>query len=226
MTRALVRAKIMPARQDPVTAEVYDARLDEAGPYGGAAGALHEAVERLMYEVMSLSRLTAPLAVDYLDRLSRPLPGLTPEMGVQIVGRSYVAHMAVESDPGEYLADDVPVIGTLPEPRDGYAPRDLLNRVVKASRRSFEAICAVPPEVWDCFVAGLTMKAHEMQLAARTIEDSDADDNRPSVHDELLPVAAIDGLARFGWVLRQVDLHYGGEPERRDSASHPRTQRP
>ncbi len=26
--------------------------------------------------------------------------------------------------------------------------------------------------------------------------------------------AVVDGLARFGWVLRQVDLHYGLEPDR------------
>ena len=70
-----------------------------------------------MLDVASLSRLTEPLAVDYLERLRRPLPALSPEMGVQIVGRSYLAHLAVEEDPEAYLAEDVPVLGTLPPAR-------------------------------------------------------------------------------------------------------------
>jgi hypothetical protein len=56
-----------------------------------------------------------------------------------------------------------------------------------------------------------------------------ADDNRPdrsgpdrsgpdlSHHDGegFVAVDVVDGLARVGWVLRQVDIHYGLEPERR-----------
>jgi hypothetical protein len=73
--------------------------------------------------------------------------------------------------------------------------------VVKASRRSFELIRAVPTPVWDGFVRDLIRRAH---------------DETPDVGpDELLASPVIDGLARFGWVLRQVDLHYGLEPETR-----------
>ena len=31
----------------------------------------------------------------------------------------------------------------------------------------------------------------------------------------LVPVVVVDGLARVGWILRQVDIHYGSSPERR-----------
>ena len=93
----------------------------------------------------------------------------------------------------------MPVARTLPPLRRGSPPQDLLTRVVKATRRSFEAIRAVPEPVWDGFVRGLTSRAHD-----RT---PDAD---PS---DLLAPAVVDGLARFGWVLRQVDLHYGLQPE-------------
>jgi hypothetical protein len=198
--------------QEVVTREVWAARLDSLGGEGDAARRLDDAVEVLMLDVVSLSALTSPLAVDYLDRLQRPLPALTPAMGAQIVGRSYVAHMAVESDPARYGASDVPVVGTFPPPRNGYAPPDLLNRVVKVSRRSFEPVCAVAPGVWDGFVCGLVMRAHLLQ------GELDVTPDRPRGSDEPLPVAAVDGLARFGWVLRQVDIHYGSRPERRAGA--------
>ena len=94
------------------------------------------------------------------------------------------------------------MLGTLPPARNGYAPHDLLNRVVKASRRGFEVICALPPPVWEGFVYGLAMRAHQM----------------PRASDAPIPVATVDGIARFGWLLRQVDIHYGSEPERRPGA--------
>ena len=198
-SRMMVRARVVPAAQVQMTPEECAVRLTALGEDGEAARRLDEAADRAMLEVASLSRLTEPLAVDYLERLRRPLPALTPEMGVQIVGRSYLAHMAVEEDPEVYLAGDVPVLGTLPPARNGYAPNDLLNRVVKVSRRSFEPVCAVPERVWEGFVLRLTTRAHQM----------------PSDTDEPVAIAAVEGLARFGWVLRQVDIHYGTQPERR-----------
>jgi hypothetical protein len=195
----MVRARVIPATQETLTREVCTLRLAAMGGEGAAAGRLDEAADRAMLDVASLSRLTEPLAVDYLERLRRPLPALSPEMGVQIVGRSYLAHLAVEEDPEVYLAEDVPVLGTLPPARNGYAPNDLLNRVVKVSRRSFEPVCAVSERVWEGFVLALTTRAHQM----------------PRDTEEPVAIAAVDGLARFGWVLRQVDIHYGTQPERR-----------
>jgi hypothetical protein len=148
-----------------------------------------------------LSSLTSPLTLDYLDRLARPIPALRPEVGVQIVTRAYVAHLVVEREPQRFGALDVPVLGTLPPLRRGSPPRDLLTRVVKASRRNFEVIRAVSTPVWNGFVRSLTRRAHD-QVA----------DPGPS---GLLAVEVVEGLARFGWVLRQVDLHYGLEPEPR-----------
>ena len=95
----------------------------------------------------------------------------------------------------------MPVLGTLPPLRRGSPPRDLLTRVVKASRRNFEVIRAVSTPVWHGFVRSLTRRAHD-QVA----------DPGPS---GLLAMEVVDGLARFGWVLRQVDLHYGLQPEPR-----------
>jgi hypothetical protein len=81
----------------------------------------------------------------------------------------------------------IPVLGTLPE----RPPADLLLRVVKATRRSFETIRAVDGPTWEALVT---------IVAARAGAD--------------LERGLVDGLLRFGWVLRQVDLAYGAQPER------------
>ena len=173
-------------------------QLRNLGADGAMARRLDDEVDAAMNEVISLSSLTAPVAVDYLERLSRPVPALTPASGAQIVGRSYVAHLVVESDPAGFGAPDVPVLGTLPALRKGRPPQDLLSRVVKASRRQFEPIRAVTTPGWDGFVLCLTKRAHDAASG-----------------DDYLALAVVDGLARFGWVLRQVDIHYGLDPERR-----------
>ena len=157
---------------------------------------LDRAVDREMEKLVSLSSLTAPLALDYLDRMVRPIPELAPEMGARIVSRSYAAHLVVEHDPSSVGVTDIPVLGTLPPLKRGLPPQDLLSRVVKASRGGFEVIRALPAPVWDGWVAILTRRTH----------DGAAD-------DQLVAPEVIDGLARFGWVLRRVDIHYGLSPD-------------
>jgi hypothetical protein len=176
----------------------YLATLGEDEP---RVARLEVAVDEAMASILALSSLTSPLTLEYLDRLARPIPALTPETGVQIVTRAYVAHLVVERQPAAFGAIDVPVLGTLPPLRRRSPPRDLLVRVVKASRRNFEVIRAVSTPVWNGFVRGVTRRAHE-----RVPEPG------PS---GLVAVEVVDGLARFGWVLRQVDIHYGLEPEQR-----------
>lgn len=164
--------------------------LGSLGQDGPAALRLDQAVDGIMGRLVSLSPITSSLAADYVDRMTRPFPALAGPTGALVVARAYAAHMAVEADPGSYRAVDVPVLGTLPGlRRNGAPPQDLLVRVVKATRRGFELIRAVPTPVWDGFVYCLA------QL----------------VGDEV-PLASIDGLARVGWVLRQVDIHYGLSP--------------
>lgn len=176
-----------------------EARLKALGADGSVARDLDRAVEVEMDRVTALSSLTSALAVDYMERLGRPIPSLTPEIGVQIVGRSYVAHMVVESDAGRFGAPDIPVIGTLPPLKRGRPPQDLLSRVVKVSRgRTFPPICALAPASWQGFVLCLTRRAHDLAAS----------------DDDLVSIEVVDGVARFAWVLRQVDLHYGLEPER------------
>ena len=176
-----------------------DAYLKGQGRDGEVARQLDRDVDGAMATVTSLSSLTAPLAISYMDRLSRPVPSLTPEVGVQVVGRAYVAHLVVEAEPGRYGAADVPVLGTLPPLKKGRPPQDLLSRVVKSSRgRTFAPICALSPAAWDGFVRCLTKRAHDMTPGG----------------EDMVPVDVVDGLARFAWVLRQVDIHYGLEPER------------
>lgn len=173
--------------------------LKALGRDGPVARRLDEAVDKEMQSVASLSSLTSQLAVDYLGRLSRPIPALTGPVGAQTVGRAYLAHLLVEKDPPRYGAVDIPVLGTLPDLRKGKPPQDLLNRVVKASRRGFEVIRAVPGPVWRGFVLCLTKRAHDRAADASEYVKSDV----------------IEGLCRFGWVLRQVDIRYGLEPDRR-----------
>ena len=164
------------------------------------AAALDERTEALLPTVVSLSELTTSLALDYLERLSRPLAALTPSTGVRLVARAYTAHLAVEADPPAFGAVDVPVLGTLPPAKDNRAPQGLLNRVVKASRGPFPAVCAVLPGTWEGFVTCCAYRVHEEANRSDT--------------PEWLERPAVDGVARFGWVLRQVDIFYRQQPER------------
>lgn len=175
-----------------------DAHLNELGEDGAVARRLDADVEGALSSVVSLSALTAPLALEYSDRLARPVPMLTPDLAVQVVGRGYVAHMLVEDDPGRVGATEVPVVGTLPPPKKGRPPQDLLSRVVKLSRRSFAPVCALTIPAWEGFVWCLTKRLHD----------------RAPEPEDLVPLEVVDGLARFAWVLRQVDIHYGLDPER------------
>jgi hypothetical protein len=195
-------------RQQSVTVRPASVRLTRAGldrylegqgADGTVARDLDREVDREMDRITALSSLTSPLAVSYLERLSRPIPSLTPEIGVLIVGRTYVSHMVVEADPGRYGAPDVPVVGTLPPLKRGRPPQDLLSRVVKVSRgRTFPPVCALTPAAWDGLVHCLAKRAHDAT----------------GVDGEPVAVDVVDGVARFAWVLRQVDLHYGLSPER------------
>lgn len=167
-------------------------KLKALGVDGPLAYQLDKASDAEMGRLRSLSTVTESLAVDYIDRLGRPIPTLTPAIGVQVMARSYLAHMAVERDASSFGAEDVPVLGTLPPLRKGRTPQDLLSQVVKASRRNFEMIRAVSTPVWDGFVLCLTKRAHDMALDdASFVEQS-----------------VVDGVAKVGWVLRQVDIHY------------------
>jgi hypothetical protein len=186
--------------------DALDGSLGELGADGKVARRLDLEVDALMPTVAALSSLTSPLALDYLQRLERPIPTLTPAVGVQIVSRSYVAHAVVEADPGTFGAETVPVLNTLPPlRRGGVPPQDLLTRVVKASRRKFQRIRAVPEPVWAGYVLCLAWRAHE----------------HAGNEEELVAVDVVDGLARFGWVLRLVDIRYGLEPERRVAPKPP-----
>jgi hypothetical protein len=200
LTRGRQRSLVVRSAVERVDRPALEGYVVGLGEDAATVRHLDAAVDQAMALVLSLSSLTAPLALAYLDRLARPIPALTPEVGVQIVSRAYVAHLVVETDPAAFGAADVPVLGTLPALRRGSPPQDLLTRVVKATRRNFEVIRAVSSPVWNGFVHSLTRRAHDQ-----------APDAGP---DGLVALAVVDGLARFGWVLRQVDIHYGLEPER------------
>jgi len=192
-----IRQQMM-AQVQRVDQAALDAHLARLGRDGPAARRLDAAVDEALASVLSLSELTAPVALGYIERLARPIPALTPELGAVGVTRPYVAHLVVERDPAAFGATDVPVLGTLPPLRHNRPPADLTSRVVKATRRGFELIRAVPASVWDGFVYATAAHLHDQASAGA---------------GPFLEVAVVDGLARFGWVLRQVDLHYGLEPE-------------
>ena len=190
---------VQPAPQRVDDADL-DAYLDGLGSEGDLARRLDLEVDALMPTVVSLSSLTSPLALDYLQRLERPIPALTPASGVQIVSRAYMAHALVEVDPATFGAESVPALTTLPPlRRGGVPPNDLLVRVVKATRRNFPRIRALPASVWEGYVRCLAKRAHTLAPKG----------------EDLLALDVVDGLVRFGWVLRQVDIRYGLEPERR-----------
>lgn len=191
------RAVAVQPAHDRVDAEGLDRYLRTLGQDGPRARQLDRDAAQRMEGIVALSSVTSPLALDYLERLARPIPELTLAAGVLIVTRAYAAHLAVETDAAAYGATDVPVLGTLPPLKRGSPPQDLAVRVVKATRRNFELIRAVSAPVWDGLVRCLAGHVHEPVTG----------------DDDLLAVDVVDGLARFGWVLRQVDLHYGLSPE-------------
>jgi hypothetical protein len=194
---------MVPPPVERVDAAALQTYLAHLGEDAARARYLIAAIDASMPSIASLSSLSAPLAVDYLQRLARPIPSLSPQAGVEIVTRAYLAHLVTERDPGAVGARDVPVLGTLPPLRRGRPPQDLLSRVVRATRRNFELIRAVSTPVWNGLVQDLTRRAHDLAPGETT--------GPPG----LLAPAVVDGLARFGWVLRQVDLHYGLSPEYR-----------
>lgn len=187
-----------------VDAASAQAALELLGSDADASRELDDAAAGESAALASLSSLTTQLAMDYLDRLARPIPALTPGAGVQIVTAGYAARLVVSSDPQRFGAHgELPVLASLPALRNGRPPQDLLNRAVKATRRGFPSLRAVPAGVWDGFVLLLTARVHGA--------------NHPAGKEELdlLAGEVVDGLARFGWVLRLVDIRYGLEPERR-----------
>jgi len=192
------RVSAVPQADQRVDAAAVDAFLASLGRDGPYARELDAAVDTALGSIRSLSVLTEPLALDYLERQARPIPDLSPEQGAQIIARAYAAHLATEDDPPRFGARDVPVLGTLPPLRKGSPPQGLLVRVVKASRRDFELIRAVPAPVWQGFVRILTRRTHDLVPEG----------------EGLVPIVVVDGLARVGWVLRQVDIHYGLSPQR------------
>ena len=134
LTRRRQRSLVVGAaveRVDRAALEVYVARLGEDA---STVRSLDAAVEAALASVLSLSSLTAPLALDYLDRLARPIPALTPRVGVQIVSRAYVAHLVVESDPAAF--------GAAADPRILLADYD---RLVVTSSGPDGTVCVLRP---------------------------------------------------------------------------------
>jgi hypothetical protein len=166
--------------------------LKQLGRDGPLARKLDLASEDLFRRTVSLSPLSEPLAQDYIARLARPVPALTNPVGVCVVYRSYLAHRCVELDPEQYGVKEIPVLGTLRPLRRGRPPQNLLSEVVKASRSSFEPLLALSVPAWRGFVSCLVKRAHDLAPDDQSFVDP----------------AVVEGLARFGWVLRQADLHY------------------
>lgn len=195
-----LRAGVVPPAEVVLDAKALKQALADLGTDGTNAKTLDADVDSALGSLVGLSVLSGDLAADYVERIRTPIPRLTPETAASLVSRAYLAHMLVEADPQRYCLSEVPVLGTLPAMKKGRVPQGLLVQVVKATRRDFRAICALPEPMWQGFVDCLTYRAHRMAAS-----DSAADP---------LDTAVVDGLARFGWVLRQVDLHYALSPDR------------
>lgn len=180
--------------------------LEALGEAGSTARALDMAVVDAMAGMAGLSSLSSAVAVGYVERVGRALGALGAATGVYLTTRGYAAHLVVEAAPGAYGAVDVPVLSTLPPARDGHAPRDLTTRLVRASRRGFEHIRAVDADVWEGFVALTTWRVHDAASGGEPVAAASASATG-------LDPAVVDGLVRFGWLLRQADIHYGLSPE-------------
>lgn len=175
------------------------AALGRLGDSGRRAEALDARAALIRSDLTGLSPLSTALLSSYLERIGRPLAELGFDGGALAGTHGYAAHLAVEADPAAYGATDVPGIGDLPPSRRGRPPVDLANRVVRATRRGFEHIRAVDDDVWSGLCACVTYRVHDA-----------AGPDGPFAEP-----AVVEALVRIGWVLRQVDLHYRQEPERR-----------
>jgi hypothetical protein len=191
-----------------VDQEALEAFLGRLGDDGLVAEHLDAVTADLMTVVRSLSALSSPLALNYLERIQHPMASLGLGAGVFVITRGYAAHLAIEAGPTAYGAVDIPVLGTLPPLRHGRPPADLLTRAVKATRRGFVGIRAVNDAVWDGFVFATVWRVHDRE------QHDGAGPSSGSDGTGYLDPVVIEGLVRFGWVLRQVDLHYSLEPER------------
>ena len=196
----------MKPAEDPLDSATAGAALELLGADGDTARELDAEAEREMSGLVSLSALTTDLAEQYIERLARPIPSLTPGAGVQLVTRGYAARVAVERDPARFGATAAPTLLPLPPLRNGRPPQDLLTRAVKATRRKFAANRVVSEAAWNGFVVLLTARVHESERP-RGRSDEDGDPGP-------IAIDVVDGIARFGWVLRMVDVRYGQEPER------------
>jgi hypothetical protein len=188
---------------DALDAAEVEARLAALGADGELAVRLDQAADEVVATLRGLSDVTVPLALSYLDRIARPLAALDLESAVRLTTRGYAAHLVVEERGRELGIETVPVLGDLPPMKRGAAPQGLLTRIIKVTRRNFDAVRAVSESTWDGLVVVTAGHLHSAR--------------RPGDDGSLLPaldLSVVDALLRFGWVLRQVDLHYGLGPDR------------
>jgi hypothetical protein len=193
--------------------------LSAAGENGQRALVLHDQVERGHANLVSLTRVTTPLAAQHVQRLRVAMPSLSRLTAYALVRRGYTAHLLVEADPGCFGAARVPDIVEMPPlDRDGAPRRELLTFVVKVTLRSFGVLRGIPPDVWEGLAVCTTWRIHDDVPTGPTASpDSPAEDADADALDEplaLLSQEVIEGLLRFGWVLRATDLAYGMEPAR------------
>ena len=207
-------------------AEIKDVLREIGEPDAGYAKALDRRVGNRLPALSSLSPITSPLVVDYVKRVGGPIKSMSPSAGARVVARGYVAHIVVEHDPNIVGAPDVPVLGDLPPlNKRGQPPGDLMMRIVKASRRHFEGICALSLDGWDAYVTVSLAHVHDdAELIAGAGGGEDGEGGAGAGAGEggeggepdgpaYLSEEVVDGLMRTGWLLRQVDLAYGQEPE-------------
>jgi hypothetical protein len=185
---------------DPAAAK---ARLQALGDDGRVASELDRATDGVMASLHGLSNLTVPLALNYLDRIARPLAALDLPDAVRLTTRGYAGHLVIEERGRDFGVETLSVITDLPAMKRGAAPQGLSTRLVKITRRNFDVIRAVSEPTWDGLV---TLNAARLHRARR----KGADGRLPPALD----VSVVDALLRFGWVLRQVDLFYGLSPDR------------
>jgi hypothetical protein len=188
---------------DEIDARTARDRLAALGDDGAVATDLEKATNEMLETLDGLSPLTVPLALSYLDRIARPLAAMDLETAVRLTSRGYAAHLVIEQRGRDFGVETVPVLSDLPPMKHGRPSQQLVTMVVKVTRRSFASVRAVNDGTWDGLVVAVARRVH----AGRTRDGE-------GVLGPPLDVSVIDALLRFGWVLRQVDLHYGYEPER------------
>jgi len=170
-----------------------------------------QAAERVVRDPSLLSPLTTALGVSFVERCAAE-EGLEGDEAhralLAVIKTGYASRAVLASptsqpslDPSSFRIDaplDVEQIAD-----DAAALGELIDQLQSIASAGFDSVMTLPRDVWTAYVALATMQLQH-ELASSTLTWRELGRER------------IEGLLRYGYVLRCLDEVPDGSPERRD----------